>query len=266
VADRADAAMHSWAYWQFKFFDDITTVSGPMEGFYKSDGSLQTAKVTALSRTYATAIAGTPLDVKFDSVTGAFRLRYEVKESLQHLPTEVFLNKELNYGGSFYQFHVMNGNATEQGDNRLHVLPKGAGTVDVAIVRQQPMASTSSEITTEGGVVVKWSSVHAATPGFEVSTLGNMIKVYGDDGSLLCSLSVETSDNKPKRCDLKEGNAHDFLFNYRIELWRQGKQGGHELVHTISSSTFGPLLSKMMRLAWDDSKVNAPTKNSEIVV
>lgn len=266
VADLADSAMHSWAYWQFKYYDDITTVSGPMEGFYKSDGSLQTAKVTALSRTYATTIAGTPLDVKFDSVTGAFRLRYEVEESLQHLPTEVFLNKELNYGGNLYQIHVMNGNATEKGDNRLHVLPMAAGTVDVAIVRQQLLASTLSDVTTENGVVVKWSSVDAATTGFELSSVGKMIKVYGDSGSLLCSLSMEPSDNEPKRCIVKEGDAHDLLFNYRIELWKQGVGVGHELVQTISSSAFGPLLSKVMRIDWDDSKSDAPTKNSEIVV
>jgi hypothetical protein len=77
---------------------------------------------------------------------------------------------------------------------------------------------------------------------------------------------MEPSDNEPKRCNVKEGDAHDLLFNYRVELWKQGANGGHELVHTISSSTFGPLLSKVIRLSWDDSKIDASKKNSEIVV
>lgn len=45
VGDAADSALHSWAYWQFKWFHDITTVSGPIEGFYTAAGDLQTAKV-----------------------------------------------------------------------------------------------------------------------------------------------------------------------------------------------------------------------------
>merc|ERR1711981_449598 len=40
VATRADVALQSWAYWQFKYFDDITTVSGPLESFYDERGAL----------------------------------------------------------------------------------------------------------------------------------------------------------------------------------------------------------------------------------
>jgi len=42
-----------WAYWQFKEFKDLTTsAADKSEGFYNKDGTLQTAKVKALSRTY----------------------------------------------------------------------------------------------------------------------------------------------------------------------------------------------------------------------
>eukprot|EP00435_Cladocopium_sp_Y103_P038354 s2226_g10.t1 len=51
ITDRADRALHSWAYWQFKYSHDITTVAGPEEGFYNLNGSLQESKVKALSRT-----------------------------------------------------------------------------------------------------------------------------------------------------------------------------------------------------------------------
>jgi len=42
-----------WAYWEFKTYHDLTTSAGDRsEGFYNFDGSLQTKKVKALSRTY----------------------------------------------------------------------------------------------------------------------------------------------------------------------------------------------------------------------
>jgi hypothetical protein len=55
---QADAAFQSWAYWQFKYFFDITTAGDNSESFYDKHGSLQMNKLATLSRTYATAIAG----------------------------------------------------------------------------------------------------------------------------------------------------------------------------------------------------------------
>merc|ERR1719265_2399715 len=78
VLSRAERAMHSWAWWQFKYFEDITTLAGPDEGFYWKNGKLQVNKVAALSRTWAPAIAGRPLLNEFEQPTGAFRLVYEI--------------------------------------------------------------------------------------------------------------------------------------------------------------------------------------------
>lgn len=45
--------MVGWAYWEFKKYADLTTSAGTgSEGFYNADGSLQTSKVKALTRTY----------------------------------------------------------------------------------------------------------------------------------------------------------------------------------------------------------------------
>lgn len=53
VADECDKALAGWAYWQFKYYADLTTTAGTgSEGFYNKDGSLQDKKVKALSRTY----------------------------------------------------------------------------------------------------------------------------------------------------------------------------------------------------------------------
>ena len=53
VADACDKVMSGWAYWQFKFYQDLTTTGAlGNEGFYNNDGSLQHIKVKALARTY----------------------------------------------------------------------------------------------------------------------------------------------------------------------------------------------------------------------
>jgi endoglycosylceramidase len=53
VADEADKYLAGWAYWQFKFFEDLTTSAGTgSEGFYDKEGNLQAWKVKALARTY----------------------------------------------------------------------------------------------------------------------------------------------------------------------------------------------------------------------
>lgn len=53
VTSLADEYLVGWAYWQFKYFEDLTTSAGTgNEGFYNSDSSLQTWKVKALARSY----------------------------------------------------------------------------------------------------------------------------------------------------------------------------------------------------------------------
>jgi endoglycosylceramidase len=56
VTDESDRYLVGWAYWQFKFFEDLTTSAGTgSEGFYNSDGTLQDWKVKALTRSYLMA-------------------------------------------------------------------------------------------------------------------------------------------------------------------------------------------------------------------
>jgi endoglycosylceramidase len=53
VTEVSDQYLASWAYWEFKKFEDLTTTAGVgSEGFYEPDGSLQSWKVKALARTY----------------------------------------------------------------------------------------------------------------------------------------------------------------------------------------------------------------------
>ena len=53
VCDVADDHLVGWAYWQFKYYADLTTSAGTgSEGFYNQDGSLQEWKAKALARSY----------------------------------------------------------------------------------------------------------------------------------------------------------------------------------------------------------------------
>jgi endoglycosylceramidase len=70
VTEIADEYLVGWAYWQFKTYGDLTTSAGTgSEGFYDPDGSLQTWKVKALSRTYLMNTQGVPTHQEFDMDT-----------------------------------------------------------------------------------------------------------------------------------------------------------------------------------------------------
>merc|ERR1712232_401879 len=59
LMNEADSKVQSYSYWQFKYFDDLTT-SGPQESLYGIDGNLEVNKLATLSRTYLQATAGVP--------------------------------------------------------------------------------------------------------------------------------------------------------------------------------------------------------------
>ena len=53
VAEIADHHLIGWAYWQYKYYGDLTTSAGTgSEGFWEADGTLQAWKVKALARSY----------------------------------------------------------------------------------------------------------------------------------------------------------------------------------------------------------------------
>jgi len=102
MTSEADKFLQSWAYWQFKFYDDITTQSSPptIESFYENDGSLQERKVKALSRTYAHAICGVPTNMLFDPASSHFSLSY-IAGPCNGQATIVYLNEKWYYTNGF---------------------------------------------------------------------------------------------------------------------------------------------------------------------
>jgi len=105
--DGASNSLGGWIYWQFKSFNDITTQARgnltlnttTQEGFYYN-GSLEIAKVRALSRTYPQAVAGIPTFFSFNPVTYDFELAYNINLNAT-APTEIFLNEEFFYSKGF---------------------------------------------------------------------------------------------------------------------------------------------------------------------
>jgi len=92
VVDGADKALQSWAYWQYKSYNDITTASNERESFYWADGSLQTDKVETLSRVYATAIEGVPQSMKYNRKSGTFTLEFlSRRTSSDSAATEIYV-------------------------------------------------------------------------------------------------------------------------------------------------------------------------------
>ena len=102
VGDVADENLVGWAYWQFKTYADLTTSAGTgSEGFWNQDGSLQTYKVKALSRSYMQYTQGVLSTMKFDTETADFTAEFTLKDDFNLHPSGTgsiaYLNTELWY-------------------------------------------------------------------------------------------------------------------------------------------------------------------------
>jgi len=250
VTEKADELFHSWAYWQFKYFHDITTVSGPIEGFYSDDGTLQTAKVAALARTYAPVIGGVPLHMRFDSRSGAFRLRYEPQASGNN-NSEIFMHKAMHYPEG-YVAHGVNASLREL-DSGLEVVGHG-GVVDVAVTRAQASSSSGVFVDSDGDTILWQNAEESAEPGFVLRTPSNVtwwkgVIVRSSSGEQLCDIET-VNGNHESQCVLSSEHLHELLFDYTIELWKAKIFGIHEKRQTLPGSTFGPLLGRRMTFDW----------------
>ena len=97
VTEVSDRYLASWAYWEFKKFEDLTTSAGTgSEGFYNNDGSLQSWKVKALARTYLMYTQGVPTLNMFDMDSGVFLGEWTVDTEISK-PTVVYFSSEYYY-------------------------------------------------------------------------------------------------------------------------------------------------------------------------
>ena len=93
----ADKYLTSWAYWMYKAYHDHTTTAAENEeGIFNEDGTLQSLKEKALSRTYIQYYQGLPLEVFFNDETGEFFARFKYYRNINK-PSVLYLNRDLNY-------------------------------------------------------------------------------------------------------------------------------------------------------------------------
>jgi len=100
---QADKFSQSWIYWQFKYYQDITTCTPVGESLYNADGTVVVDKIKVLSRTYPLAVAGSNIQYSFDQITAKFELSYsllsEVSSDLDSsaYTTVIYYNDQYHY-------------------------------------------------------------------------------------------------------------------------------------------------------------------------
>jgi endoglycosylceramidase len=100
-----DEYRQSWIYWQFKYYQDITTCTPIGESLYNADSSVNEDKIRVLSRSYPQAVAGSEISYEFNPITALFKLSFlplatlptAVTASSAQITTAVYINREYNY-------------------------------------------------------------------------------------------------------------------------------------------------------------------------
>lgn len=97
ILNLVESGFTSWAYWEFKYFADITTQTNPgnLESFYNPEGELYTEKVKTLARPYVTAICGEPIHTSYGS--SVLNLIWKVSNLCNGKNTEIFLSEEFYF-------------------------------------------------------------------------------------------------------------------------------------------------------------------------
>jgi len=98
LCQMADEVNASWMYWQFKYYQDLTTMTPIGESMYSAEGGhLSYEKLRVLSRTYPQVTAGTLGKFMFNSRNAHFDMSYVPFVDRKDLTTFVYMNKELHY-------------------------------------------------------------------------------------------------------------------------------------------------------------------------
>ena len=82
------------------YHDHTTTAAENQEGIFNDDGTVQSWKEKALSRTYIQYYQGEPLEVFFNDETAEFLSRFKYDKNIQE-PSVLYFNKDLNYNNGY---------------------------------------------------------------------------------------------------------------------------------------------------------------------
>lgn len=76
LCELTDKFQQSWMYWQFKYYQDITTCTPEGESLYDANGQVSQHKIEILSRTFPQAVAGSIVSYKYHILSKKFELDY----------------------------------------------------------------------------------------------------------------------------------------------------------------------------------------------
>lgn len=106
LTDLADRHQQSWMYWQFKYYQDLTTCTPEGESLYNADGTVCDDKLKVLSRTYPQATAGRLDAFHYGVETRRFTMTYAPYGASDFatkaadkvaLTTEIYTNRAMSY-------------------------------------------------------------------------------------------------------------------------------------------------------------------------
>lgn len=129
--DAFDSKGLSWAYWQYKGFNDFTTTGSDSEGLWYANGTLQDGKVRALTRTYFQATQG--IVESFSFVNGTFVGSYVLDSSIP-AGTQIYMNIPVYYAEGFSIEVSRSGAKITHSSNSLTVyFSSGSGSTTITI-------------------------------------------------------------------------------------------------------------------------------------
>ncbi|KJE88963.1 endoglycoceramidase [Capsaspora owczarzaki ATCC 30864] len=95
VTNIADSNLQSWSYWQYKYFNDVTTQSS-VESLFLANGTVDAGKIQALTRTYALAVQGKPTRMNFEPTSASFDFSFNLDKSVSN-NTEIYASTQYWY-------------------------------------------------------------------------------------------------------------------------------------------------------------------------
>lgn len=108
LLDLADRHQQSWMYWQFKYYQDITTCTPEGESLYNADGTVCADKINVLSRSYPQATAGKLVSYHYSVETKKFDMQYQPWSTADSTTmdglgqvTEIYVNRDMAYTHGF---------------------------------------------------------------------------------------------------------------------------------------------------------------------
>lgn len=128
-----DKFLQSWIMWQYKVFANLT---GDVSCLYFNNGTIDYARASKLSRTYAQVVAGKTLSMYYNPKSHTFILSYITSSKISNTITQIYLNKALHYpNGPYIQVQTEIGyKITRPTNNIIWVIHDKSNGVEIKVI------------------------------------------------------------------------------------------------------------------------------------